>query len=123
MNQGFLCAKGNVERMVAERLMAALDDGTLSVRTEGDTLIAEGDIDLYQAPAFRDAAQVHVDQADFPRLDLKGVSFLDSAGLAVLLSLARQAKAQNKTLRVLSIGSPRRVLKITGIDRVLQMEE
>ena len=99
------------------------DDGTLTMETDGDTLIAHGDIDLYQAPAFRTAAQAHIDQTQAPRFDLRGVSFLDSAGLAVLLMLSRQAKAQNKTLHVAAVGSPRRVLKITGIDRVLHVEE
>ena len=100
-----------------------VDDGTLILHTTGDTMIAEGDIDLYQAPAFRTAAQNHVEQTAEPRFDLRGVSFLDSAGLAVLLLLARQAKEQQKVLRVLAVGSPRRVLKITGIDRVLHVEE
>ena len=97
-------------------------DGSLHLRTEGDTLFAEGDIDLFQAPAFREAAQAHLAQHDIPIIDLHDVDFLDSAGLAVLLVLAREAKEQNKMLRVVASGSPRRVLRITGIDRVLHVD-
>ncbi len=98
------------------------DDGSLRLHSQGDTLFAEGDIDLFQAPAFREAAKAHLAQHDAPLIDLRGVDFLDSAGLAVLLVLAREAKEQNKDLRVAASGSPRRVLRITGIDRVLHVE-
>ncbi len=98
------------------------DDGSLHLHTEGDTLFAEGDIDLFQAPKFREAAQAHLAHHEMPIIDLRNVDFLDSAGLAVLLVLAREAKEQHKLLRVSASGSPRRVLRITGIDRVLHVE-
>ena len=90
---------------------------------EGDTLHVNGDIDLYQAGLFRQQAEAHIRSAAQPRLDLTQVPFLDSAGLAALLALSRDARAQGKTLRVAIAGSPRRVLRITGIDRMLALEE
>jgi anti-sigma B factor antagonist len=93
------------------------------MHTEGDTLVVSGDIDLYQAPAFRSAAEAHIAAIAQPRFDLSGVPFLDSAGLATLLYLSRQAGEQEKTLRMVVTGGPRRVLKITGIDRVLMLED
>ena len=54
---------------------------------------------------------------------LSGVLFLDSAGLATLLALSKIARTENKDLRLVATGSPRRVLRITGIDRVLTLED
>ena len=93
------------------------------MQVEDDTLHVCGDIDLYQAGLFRQQAEAHIRNVPQPRLDLTRVLFLDSAGLASLLALSREAKAQGKTLRVVTAGSPRRVLRITGIDRMLALEE
>ena len=100
-----------------------LETGDMTTHAEGDTLRVTGDIDLYMAPRFRADAEAHIDAVALPRFDLTGVPFLDSAGLATLLYLSRHAAAQNKTLRMVVTGAPRRVLKITGIDRVLQLED
>jgi anti-anti-sigma factor len=54
---------------------------------------------------------------------LRGVAFVDSAGLAALLALSREAGAAGKTLRLMVSGSPRRVLHVTGLDRMLALEE
>ena len=95
----------------------------LTMEAEGDVLSVQGDIDLHVAPVFRQRALEHIRAADRPQLDLNRVPFLDSAGLAVLLSLSREAKSVGKELRLKACGSPRRVLRITGIDRMLQLEE
>lgn len=99
------------------------DDFDLEMHDEGDTLFVSGDIDLHQASKFGERAEMHIRQTESPRLDLTGVLFLDSAGLATLLSLSKLAQTQDKTLRLVATGSPRRVLKITGIDRVLSVED
>jgi len=99
------------------------EDGLLSINVRGDTLAAAGDIDLYRAPEFRERAEAFIRTVQQPRLDLSQVPFLDSAGLATLLALSRIAKSESKTLRLVVTGSPRRVLKITGIDRVLVLED
>ncbi|MES2465115.1 MAG: STAS domain-containing protein [Armatimonadota bacterium] len=99
------------------------DEGLLQITETNGTLVVSGDLDLHQAPEFRRVAEMHIDSHASPRLDLTQVPFLDSAGLATLLALSRIAREQNKSLRVLVTGSPRRVLRITGIDRVLLMED
>lgn len=100
------------------------DEGSdLQMHTEGDTLVVCGDIDLYQASTFGERAEAHIHATDRPRFDLSGVLFLDSAGLATLLSLSRVATSQQKALRIVATGGPRRVLRITGLDRVLTLEE
>jgi len=98
-------------------------EAELILQADGDTLTAAGDIDLYHATDFRHRAEKHIDDVEQPRLDLLRVPFIDSAGLAALLALSRAAKARGKALRIAVGGSPRRVLRITGIDRLLEIEE
>jgi len=95
----------------------------IDMRAEGDTLYVVGDIDLHQASFFRTRAEEHIRTAPQPRLDLSKVPFMDSAGLSVLLVVARLAQELGKPLRVVAAGSPRRVLRITGIDRVVTVED
>lgn len=98
-------------------------DDALYMEQQGDTLVVAGDIDLHHVAEFRERAEGHVTASAQPRLDLSRVPFIDSAGLATLLALSRQAKSQGKALRLVVAGSPRRVLRITGIDRVLVLED
>ncbi len=99
------------------------DEGLLQMEEIDGTLIVSGDLDLHQAPEFRERAEAHINVTERPRLDLSRVPFMDSAGLAALLALSRIARAQSKSIRLIAVGSPRRVLKITGIDRVLVLED
>lgn len=97
--------------------------GALRMHTDGDTLFVAGDVDLYQAATFREVAERHLRETSAPRIDLQQVDFLDSAGLATLLSLSRLARKEEKTLRVVAVGNPRRVLRITGLDSILSVED
>jgi len=117
--------------MVLERAMNTViegdnpDTGMLPgycAETQGDTLRVSGDVDLYVAAIFRQAGVLHVREHTTPTIDLTGVAFLDSAGLAALLYIAKVARSCEHPLRVLAVGNPRRVLRITGIDRMLLMD-
>jgi len=99
------------------------DSQALITEARGSTLMLTGDIDLYVAGAFREAGEAHVRDHDEPVIDLSGVPFLDSAGLASLLSIARAARNHNRTLHVVANGNPRRVLRITGVDQLLAMRD
>lgn len=99
------------------------DDMAMTAETFGETLLVRGDIDLYVASEFRQAGEKHVEATTDPVIDLLGVPFLDSAGLAALLSIARMARSMDRPLRVKAIGNPRRVLRITGIDRMVKVED
>lgn len=100
----------------------AVELGVLQMHTEGDTLYVAGDVDLYQAASFREVAERHLRDTNEPCIDLRQVDFLDSAGLATLLALSRLARKEEKTLRVIAVGNPRRVLRITGLDSILSVE-
>jgi anti-sigma B factor antagonist len=54
--------------------------------------------------------------------DLSGVSFIDAAGLGVLASVARQARAQGTSLHVVSPGLRlRRLFIITGLHKLIPL--
>ena len=99
------------------------DAQTLTTETRGDTLLVGGDIDLYVAADFRRAGERHVAEKQNPVIDLLAVPFLDSAGLAALLTIVRAARSHERTLRVRAAGNPRRVLRITGVDRMVMVED
>src|SRR4051812_37780270 len=98
----------------------------VSGRVEGDRahLDITGDVDLGTAQAVRgavcealDAGALHIE------VDLKGVGFLDSTGLNVLLHAARDADRRHAALRVLAPvgGQPRVVIEMARVDRLLDV--
>jgi len=99
------------------------DDATLSMETRGGTLFVSGDVDLYVAADFRQAGERYVRSCPAPIIDLIGVPFLDSAGLAALLSIEKAARQCDRSIRVVAAGNPRRVLRITGVERILTVTE
>jgi anti-anti-sigma factor len=104
-------------------MVEEMESAGLTLHREGDSLVVRGDLDLFEAPRFRDAAEAYLHASPEPNLDMTGVPFVDSAGLATLLYLSRQAAKERKTLRIQIGRGPRRVLKITGIDRCLIVDD
>ena len=99
------------------------DNQSLVTEIHGNTLHLTGDIDLYVATVFREVGESHVRDHAEPVIDLTGVPFLDSAGLASLLSIARVARTHNRLLHIVATGNPRRVLRITGVDQMISMQD
>ncbi len=98
---------------------------TLDRRPEGLTITLSGEIDHHGARAMMtdldEAIAVHL-----PRrltLDLSGVTFMDSSGIAVLLRARRLTAGHGGTLRVTSIPTQaRRVLDAAGVGRIITLE-
>ena len=56
-------------------------------------------------------------------LDLSGVTFMDSSGIAVILRTHRQLSLHGGTLRVCSVPTqPRKVLDAAGLGRIIPIE-
>ena len=56
-------------------------------------------------------------------LDLKGVTFMDSSGIAVLLRVYRQSQAWGGVLRVVGVPEQAgKVLRAAGLERLLNFE-
>lgn len=90
---------------------------TLDARTH--TLRCAGELDLVSAPACRTAAQ----QVTAPRLilDLRELTFLDSSGLAVLLTVQRRHPDGRLATCVTPGGPVARVLSLGGVEPLLRV--
>ncbi len=79
-----------------------------------------GDVDLATAPVFQRAVQEQVAQRKRFVVDMDGVDFLSSAGLAVLVDLRQQMEDQSlKWAVVAARQTVTRPLEITGLLAVL----
>ena len=101
----------------------ALDDMlSLSTRADRDggvTVSATGDIDAYTAPLLRSVldSQLRRGRPTAPLvIDLTGVQFLGSAGLAALVETQKAANARGIDLRLIATTrAVTRVLEVTGL--------
>lgn len=87
-------------------------------------VIAAGEIDISNVARFRQA----IENAERAKpvsfsIDLCGVTFVDTAGLAELIVAAKRLKARDETLRVIvqDSGQPEYVLKTTGLSVILDI--
>ncbi|WP_433064737.1 STAS domain-containing protein [Dactylosporangium sp. CS-033363] len=99
---------------------------TLTGDTDGTTLTitANGDIDLSNNRRLAATVAEH-ESADLTTivLDLAGVDFCDSAGLAAMVRLYRASALAHRTLVIRAPSENlTRLLEITGLDRVFTIE-
>ena len=80
------------------------------------TIAVEGELDLYTAAELKQRLrEVDVENV---LVDLSRVTFVDSAGLATLVTASRRVRARGGTL-MLCVDDPNilKVLRVTGLDR------
>ena len=85
-------------------------------------LSVEGEVDLYTAPAVREAAVGAMESgADHVLLDLTDVPFMDSSGLAVIVACLKRLRELGGDLAVVSPPSspPTKLLSLTGLDHAI----
>ena len=107
--------------MTSERTRGP-ETASLGIRIRpGPVVTISGEIDIYSGPQLRDQL-LDVIRRHGARLalDLTGVTFIDCAGINVLLAARRRAQLEGGSLRVLR-ASPRvrRVIALTHLDSVL----
>ncbi|NEB81895.1 STAS domain-containing protein [Streptomyces sp. SID14478] len=86
-------------------------------------LTLAGEIDLAESPAVREAVDELI-AADRAHLvwDLQAVTFMDSAGLGVLVHAMRAAEARHGGVRLAGAGEQvQRLLELTGLAAVVEM--
>ena len=82
---------------------------------------AYGDLDAWTADAFREAVHGVLDQKpDCVIVDLTRVDYMDSGALQVLVSACRKMAAKGKLYAVAN-GAPERLIRTTGLDRLIQL--
>ena len=93
---------------------------SLTVRRERGVVIAEvtGEIDMSTAARLREGLTRLAGSGQPLIVDLNRITFIDSAGLGVLVAAARQAGAHGGSLHaVCSQPQVRKLLWMTGVDR------
>ncbi len=89
------------------------------------TITLSGEIDHHGARAMMQELEEAISTL-LPRnltLDLSGITFMDSSGIAVLLRVQRHISHLGGTLRVTSIPTqPRKVLDAAGVGRLITFE-
>jgi anti-sigma B factor antagonist len=99
----------------------------VTIEVTGDSattvLTAVGEIDSSSAPTLRTRLDALLDDGvQELTVDLRGVSFLDSAGLCVLAAAHRRATREGRRLRVLATSrAVVRPLQITGLYALLDV--
>jgi anti-sigma B factor antagonist len=96
------------------------DEVSVTVRRERGVVIAEvaGDMDLSTVPRLRERLLEAAGGGEPLIVDLNRVSFIDSAGLGVLVGVARRADERGGSLHAVCSRPPiRKLLWLTGVDR------
>jgi anti-sigma B factor antagonist len=102
-------------------------DLELSRRAEGDAVVvtASGELDVYTASRLRELAIKITDEG--PRtvvLDLDGVTFLDTTGLAVVVGVLRRAReTKTRLIVVCTRESILRAFRTAGVLEVLDVRD
>jgi anti-sigma B factor antagonist len=81
-----------------------------------------GELDLYSCPELKEAIRSLPDDMTDVTLDLRSVSFIDSAGLGILVTAAKKTAPQPVTL-VVADYNVLKVLAITGLDRLFEIRD
>ena len=78
-------------------------------------LIVHGDVDVNAAQRLQIEGTAWLERTDRLTVDLSDVTFMDSAGMKVLLDLSKQAKRDQLSLRPPTRLGGRRVVEVLGL--------
>ena len=99
----------------------------ISTERKGEVLVARsGDrVDGANAQEFQDALQGAIEDSDRAViLDMERLTYISSAGLRVILLIARTLQRQDGSLVVCSLSGPvREVFEISGFDKIIQTHD
>lgn len=84
-----------------------------------------GELDLYTAPSFRETVLEAAEGVDPPRVivDFQRLGFIDSSGLGAIVACLKHLRERGGELTLVAPGGSglRRLLDLTGLDRVLTL--
>ncbi len=92
---------------------------------EGGTVKLSGEIDFVVTPKVRTMLLEHVKKSDGPvNLDLSGLNYLDSAGLAVFIELRRVLQEEGRDVQIVQAHPQvKKIFTLTQVGRLFGMEE
>ncbi len=90
---------------------------------QGATVVAfKGDVDLQSSPEARKALLEAVARGSGVLVDLSGVDYIDSSGVASLVESYQKARKQNQSYVLVSVSEgARRVLELARLDKVFTL--
>ncbi len=91
------------------------------VREQGGLQIVafEGDVDLEHSPAARAVLLAAVERGSGVLVDLSGVGYMDSSGVASLVEAYQESKKRGARFALIAVNPPAlRVLELARLDRV-----
>lgn len=92
--------------------------------TETSTIVSVfDDIDLANANLLADALFSLVDTRRSIVVDLRGLGYIDSVGLHILLRAAQRAKRLGSDMTLVATGSTRDLVERVGLDRLMTIVE
>jgi anti-sigma B factor antagonist len=97
-----------------------------AVREDRDTLVVtlEGDVDLENSPRAREVLLESVGQGRNVFVDLAGVTYIDSSGVASLVEALQAARKRGAGFALVNVGSAAlRVLQLARLDKVFTIHE
>ena len=97
-----------------------------SVAEEGGALVASlrGDVDLEHSPKAREVLLDCVKRGQKVLVDLSGVSYIDSSGVASLVEAFQRAKKSGVEFALVAVNAPAlRVLELARLDKVFTIHE
>ena len=99
-------------------ITAAVHDGRAVVAVAGE-------VDIRSAPELREQLEaLAADGVSAIELDLRAVMFLDSTALSVMVGAHKRLARDGGALEVVgATGGVRRVLEVTGLDRVFRVRD
>ena len=86
------------------------------------TITVGGELDLYSCPELKEAIRALPDDVIDLTLDLTDVTFVDSAGLGILVTAAKKTSPHHVTL-IVPDHNVLKVLAITGLDRLFEIRD
>ena len=96
------------------------------VRTEGDTTIVvlSGDVDLDNSPKVRSILLESVGLKRGVLVEMSGVSYIDSSGIASLVEAYQSARGGNTPFALVAVSdAAMRVLELARLDQVFSIHE
>jgi anti-sigma B factor antagonist len=97
-----------------------------SIREEGTSLVVafQGDVDLENSPRARQVLLESVGRGKKVLVDLSGVEYIDSSGVASLVEAFKLAKTRSQEFALASVsGSALRVLQLARLDKVFTIHD
>jgi anti-sigma B factor antagonist len=92
---------------------------------QGVTIVAlKGEVDLENSPAARKLLLESIDTATRILVDLSGVTYIDSSGVASLVEALQASKKNDTGFALAATSEPtRRVLELARLDKVFTIHE